>query len=136
LAQSDFVSLHAALTPQTRGLIGAAQLKSMKPTAYLINTARGALLDEDALAQALRDGFIAGAALDCYVTEPLPPDHFLRRAANILLTPHQASYARETGEAVSRAAAQAVLDLMQGRRPKWVVNPDVFSSSNLRAHLK
>jgi phosphoglycerate dehydrogenase-like enzyme len=136
MAKSDFVSIHAALTPQTRGLIGADQLKSMKPSAYLINTARGALLDEPALAQALREGTLAGAALDCFVTEPLPPGHVFFQTPNLLLTPHQASYARETGAAVSRAACQAVADLMNGRRPQWVVNPEVFSSAKLRAKLK
>ena len=101
LAQSDFLSLHAALTPQNRGLIGAAQLRQMKPSAYLINTARGALVDENALARALREGWISAAALDAFVLEPLPADHVLRKAPNVLLTPHLASFARETGERVS-----------------------------------
>jgi len=136
LAGSDFVSIHAALTPETRGLIGADQLKLMKPSAYLINTARGALLDESALAQALRDQTIAGAALDAFVTEPLPSDHVFLQTPNLLLTPHQASCARETGALVSRAASEAVSDLMNGRRPKWVVNPEVFSSPKLRAKLR
>ncbi len=96
LAESDFVSVHAALTPQTRGLLGASELKRMKPTAYLINTARGALLDEAALAHALSAGTIAGAALDCFAVEPLPAGHVFHRAPNLLLTPHQASCARET----------------------------------------
>jgi phosphoglycerate dehydrogenase-like enzyme len=136
LAQSDFLSLHAALTPQNRGLIGEAQLRKMKPSAYLINTARGALVDETALGRALNEGWIAGAAVDAFATEPLPIDHPLRRAANLLLTPHQASFARETGERVSSAAAQAIVDLMNGQRPKFVVNPDVFASPILRARLK
>src|SRR6266480_1998317 len=78
LAQSDFLSLHAALTPQNRGLIGETHLRKMKRTAYLINTARGALVDENALAQALREGWIAGAALDTFAVEPLPAEHILR----------------------------------------------------------
>ncbi len=100
LQRADFVTVHVPLTPQTRGLIGAAQLRRMKPTAYLINTARGAFIDETALCQALQEGWIAGAALDAFVTEPLPADHPLRRAPNVLLTPHQASFARETGARV------------------------------------
>lgn len=136
LAQSDFLSLHAALTPQSRGLIGAAQLRRMKPTAYLINTARGAFVDETALCQALQEGWIAGAALDAFVTEPLPAEHPLRRAPNALLTPHQASFARETGARVSNSAAQAIVDLMNGQKPQCVVNPDVFNSTALRARLK
>jgi phosphoglycerate dehydrogenase-like enzyme len=133
LADSDFLSLHAALTPENRGLIGEAQLRKMKRDAYLINTARGALVDETALDLALRKGWIAGAALDAFVVEPLPGDHPLRRAPNLLLTPHQASFARETGERVSLIAAQAIVDLMNGRRPQFVVNPEVFESKTLRA---
>src|SRR5206468_1267648 len=101
LAQSDFLSLHAALTPENRGLIGETQLRRMKPTAYLINTARGALVDEAALLRALQEKWIGGAALDAFVVEPLPPEHPLRKATNLLLTPHLASFARETGERVS-----------------------------------
>ena len=135
LAQSDFVSLHAALTPQNRGLIGEAQLRKMKPAAYLINTARGALVDEAALVRALHDGWIGGAALDAFVVEPLPPEHPLRKAPNLLLTPHLASFARETGERVSLSAAQAIIDLMRGRRPHFVVNPEVYKSERLRGDL-
>lgn len=136
LAQSDFLSLHAALTPQNRGLIGEAQLRRMKRNALLVNTARGALVDEAALVRALNEGWIAGAALDAYVTEPLPADHPLRRAPNVLLTPHLASYGRETGARVSLASAQAILDLLQGRQPQFVVNPEAFLPGRLRALLK
>lgn len=135
LAQSDFVSLHAALTPENRGLLNETRLRKMKPTAYLINTARGALIDEAALAKVLNENVIAGAALDAFVTEPLPPDHPLRAAKNALLTPHLASFARETGERVSNTAAQAIVDLMQGRKPQFVVNPEVCKSPALRAQL-
>ena len=135
LAQSDFLSLHAALTPENRGLIGEAQLRRMKPTAYLINAARGALIDEAALVKALNEKWISGAALDAFVVEPLPLDHPLRKAPNLLLTPHLASFARETGERVSLSAAQAIVDLMQGRRPQFVVNPEVYKSASLRAKL-
>jgi phosphoglycerate dehydrogenase-like enzyme len=136
LADSDYVSLHAALTPQSRGLIGEAQLRKMKPTAYLINAGRGALVDESALLRALQENWIAGAALDTYVTEPLPADHPLRRAPNVLLAPHQASFASESGERVSLAAAQAIADLKNGKRPQHVLNPDVFNSASLRTTLK
>ena len=136
LAQSDFLSLHAALTPQNRGLLGEAQLRKMKRTAYLINTARGALVDEAALTRALTEGWIGGAALDAFVTEPLPADHPLRKAPNVLLTPHLASFARETGERVSLTAAQAIVDLMNGRRPQFVVDPNVYQSPALRTAVK
>src|SRR5258706_435839 len=133
LSQSDFVSLHAALTPENRGLLGEAQLRRMKPTGYLINTARGALVDEAALARALEEKRIAGAAVDAFSIEPLPGDHPLRKAPNVLLTPHLASFARETGERVSLAAAEAIVELMNKRRPRWLVNPEVFKSPGLRA---
>lgn len=135
LERSDFVSLHAALTPETRGLLGEAQLRRMKSNAYLINTARGPIVDEAALACALRDGVIAGAALDVFSKEPLPLDNPLREAPNLLLTPHQASFARETGEKVSMAAAQAIIELKNGRKPRWVVDAEVYNSPKLRAPL-
>ena len=102
----------------------------------LINTARGALIDEAALVRALQEKWIAGAALDAFTVEPLPADHPLRKAPNVLLTPHLASFARETGERVSLASAQAIVDLMNGRKPQFIVNPEVFKMSNLRAKLK
>ena len=136
LAESDFLSLHAALTPQNRGMIGEAQLRKMKPTSYIINAARGALIDEAALAKALQEGWIAGAALDAFSVEPLAADHFLRKTPNVLLTPHLASFGRETGERVSMCAAQAIADLLQGRAPQFVLNPEVLKSPALRASLK
>jgi glyoxylate reductase len=135
LAESDFVSLHAALTAENRGLLNEARLRQMKRSAYLINTARGALIDETALAKVLNEGVIAGAAIDAYVVEPLPADHPLRSAKNILLTPHLASWARETGERVSTTAAQAIVDVMQGRKPQLILNPDVYKSPALRAKI-
>ena len=135
LAESDFISLHAALNPVTRGLIGEPELRKMKRSAYLINTARGAIVDEAALLRALQEGWIAGAGLDAFATEPLPAEHPLRSAPNLLLTPHQASFGYETGEKVSMAAAQAIVDLQAGRRPAWVVNPEVYDAPALRVKL-
>ena len=135
LAESDFVSLHAALTPASRGMIGEAQLRQMKRTAYLINTGRGALLDEAALVRALKENWIAGAALDVFTTEPLSPNSALRSAPNLLLSPHQSSYARGTGERVSLSAARAIVDLMNGKKPQNVLNPEVFNSPQLRATI-
>ncbi|UQZ81364.1 Glycerate dehydrogenase [Paenibacillus konkukensis] len=88
LAESDFVSIHLVLSDRTRGLIGAEQLKLMRPDAYLINTSRAPIVDQAALAQALREGWIAGAGLDVYETEPLPKDHPFRTLPNVLTTPH------------------------------------------------
>jgi phosphoglycerate dehydrogenase-like enzyme len=112
--------------------MGEAQFRRMKRSAYLVNTARGAVVDEAALVRALTEGWIAGAALDAFVTEPLPPTHPLVTAPNLLLTPHQASFGFDTGSRVSEAAAQAIVDAHAGRRPRWVVNPEVFDAPSLR----
>ena len=135
LEQSDFVTLHAALTPATKGIINEAQLRKMKRSAYLINTARGAHVDESALVKALSEGWIAGAAVDAFVVEPLPVGHPFQTCPNLLLTPHQASFARETGEEVSRRSAQAIVDLMNGLKPQSVVDEKVFASPFLKAKL-
>jgi phosphoglycerate dehydrogenase-like enzyme len=135
LAESDFVTLHASLTDAGRGMIGEQQLRRMKPSAFLINTARGALLDEYALANALISGRLAGAALDVFATEPLPGSSPLRSAPNLLISPHQAGFTFETGEKVSLAAARAVVDLMHGKSPACVVNPAVLSTGTLRVNL-
>ena len=136
LAESDFVTLHSALTPENRGLIGAAQLARMKPTAYLINTARGALVDEAALVAALETRAIAGAAIDAFSAEPLPASSPLRRCPRLLITPHQAFNSVETGEKVSLMAAEAIVDLMEGRRPRQVANPEVLLSPTLRTTIR
>ncbi|HAV63661.1 MAG TPA: hydroxyacid dehydrogenase [Verrucomicrobiales bacterium] len=136
LQQADFVSLHAAVTEQSRGMIGEAQLRAMKPTALLVNTSRGALIDEAALTRALNEGVIAGAALDTFQEEPLPRYSALRSAKNVLLTPHMASLTTDNGRRISDAAVQAVLDLAAGRPPKNIVNPEVLKSPALRTKLK
>jgi glyoxylate reductase len=135
LAQSDFISIHAALTPETRGMIGEAQFRKMKAGSFLINTARGAIVDESALVNALVEQRIAGAAVDVFATEPLPADCPLRSTPRLLLSPHQGSSSRETGESVSEMAAKAIVDLMQGRQPENVLNPEVFKTPQLRTKV-
>ena len=135
LAGSDFVSVHAALTAENSGMIGESQLRRMRRTAYLVNTARGALVEEAALLRALQEGWLAGAALDVYSVEPLPVEHPFRTTPNLLLTPHQGTSSRETAERIGAMAAQAIVDLMQGRRPAHVLNPEIFESPALRARL-
>ncbi|MEU8030596.1 D-2-hydroxyacid dehydrogenase family protein [Streptomyces sp. NPDC049099] len=113
LASSDFVSVHLSLSDRTRGLIGAAELSLLKPTAYLINTSRAAIVDQDALLAALHEGRIAGAGVDVFDVEPLPADHPMRSAPRLLATPHlgyvsRANYARYYGQAVEDI--QAYLD--------------------------
>lgn len=126
LAEADIVSLHLPLTDGTRGLIGRAQLARMKPDAFLINTSRGGLIDETALVAALEDGTIAGAGLDVFAQEPLPPGHPLARQERAILTPHVGG---STGAALIRTAETAagrVIDVLAGRRPGGLVNPDVW----------
>jgi phosphoglycerate dehydrogenase-like enzyme len=110
LSTADFVSIHLALGDRTRGLLGAAELALLKPTAYLINTSRAAIVDQDALLTALHEARIAGAAVDVFDTEPLPPNHPMRTAPRLLATPHlgyvsQANYERYYGQAVEAIEA-------------------------------
>src|SRR5258707_555799 len=98
-------------------------MRLMKTTPFFIKKTPRALVDEAALIEALQDKRIGGAALDAFVIEPLPSEHPLRKAPNLLLTPHFASFARETGERVSLTAAQAIVDLLSGRQPQFMVNP-------------
>ncbi|MFF0424030.1 D-2-hydroxyacid dehydrogenase family protein [Streptomyces sp. NPDC004520] len=107
---SDFVSLHLVLSDRTRGLVGEPELRAMRPSSYLLNTSRAGLVDSDALLRALREGWIAGAGLDVYETEPLPADDPLRTLPNVLALPHlgyvtEANYGRYFGEAVENIEA-------------------------------
>ncbi|MFH1086791.1 MAG: hydroxyacid dehydrogenase [Chloroflexota bacterium] len=126
LAQADYVSVHAPLTPETRHLIGAAQLRQMKPTAILVNTSRGGLVDEAALSEALSSGRIAAAALDVFETEPLPAGHPLTRLDNVILSPHVAGTTEEALVRMAVGAAEAVRCALRGERPPFVVNPDAL----------
>ncbi len=126
LAESDFVSLHVPLTDQTHHLIDATRLARMKPTAYLINTARGPVVDESALVEALRAGRIAGAGLDVYEREPKMADG-LADCPNTVLLPHLGSATRKTRGAMAAMAAENILALWRGQKPPNLVNPDVWS---------
>lgn len=126
LERSDAITLHTRLTSETARLIDARALARMKPGAYLVNTARGEVVDQAALIAALSSGALGGAALDTYEQEPLPVDSPLRRLSNVLLSPHVAG---QTGGALVRvaiSAAQAILDEFAGRRPKYVYNPEAY----------
>jgi glyoxylate reductase len=125
LAESDFVSVHADLNPTTRGLFGAAHFAKMKPSAVFVNTARGPLVDQVALAQALRGGTIFAAGLDVTDPEPLPPSHELYALPNCLIVPHVASATVETRGAMARKCASNLLAGVKGDPlPNWV-NPEV-----------
>jgi len=127
LRESDFVSLHVPLLPQTKGMIGAPQFALMKPTAYLINAARGPVVDERALIAALGAGGIAGAGLDVYETEPVEPSNPLLAMENVVTLPHVGSATDATRHAMVDLATDNVLAVLRGQPPLTPVNPDVLS---------
>jgi phosphoglycerate dehydrogenase-like enzyme len=124
---SDVVTLHVVLSERTRGVVGARELGLMKPTAYLVNTSRGPLIDEAALIAALRENRIGGAAVDVYDEEPLPDDHPLRRLDNLVLTPHLGYYTEETLRPFYEDIVEAVGAFLDGK-PIRVVNPEALRS--------
>ena len=125
LAQSDFVSIHVPLLAETHHLINSRTLASMKSTAYIINTSRGPVIDENALVDALRRGVIAGAGLDVYEKEPAMAAG-LAELDNVVITPHIASATKETRDAMATLAARNVLAMIAGERPETCINPDVL----------
>jgi glyoxylate reductase len=129
LPESDFVSLHVNLSEQTRGLINAERLAWMKPTAILVNTSRGPVVDQQALYEALRDGVIAGAALDVTDPEPLPGDDQLLSLEQCLVVPHIASASRPTRARMAEMAAANLLAGIRGERLPTPVNPEVYDRS-------
>lgn len=127
LTRSDVVTIHLRLSDRTRGLLGARDLAMMKASAFLVNTSRGPIVDEEALVRALARGTIAGAGVDVYDREPLPAGHPLRRAPNIVTTPHLGYVTRENYAVYYRDAAEDVRAFLDGR-PVRVLNPDVLES--------
>jgi phosphoglycerate dehydrogenase-like enzyme len=132
LAEADFVSIHCPLTDKTRGLIGARELALMKPGAYLLNTARGGIVNEDALYQALKDRRIAGAALDCFAQEPVTAPHRFDELDNVLLAPHSIAWTEELFRDIGRATCQVMVDLSLGGQPRGVLNPEVFDQPGFK----
>ncbi|MGE5488316.1 MAG: 2-hydroxyacid dehydrogenase [bacterium] len=125
LRESDFISLHVPLTDATRHLIGEAELKAMKKTAVLVNAARGPVVDEAALARALRDGVIAAAGLDVFENEP-KVEPLLLELPNVVLAPHIGSASIETRRNMSLLAVRNAIDALEGRRPAHLVNPEAW----------
>jgi phosphoglycerate dehydrogenase-like enzyme len=125
LAQSDFVSLHLRASPQTAGMLGREQLQRMKRGSVLVNTARGAIVDTDALVEALRSGPLAAAGLDVYPQEPLPADSPLRELDNVVLLPHTAWVTEEASDRLRRIPVDNILAWLDGS-PASVVNPKVL----------
>ncbi len=127
LEQADFVSVHVPLTSETRGLVDEAVLRRMKPTAFLINTARGGLVDTVALARALRKGWIAGAGLDVLPQEPIAADDPLLGLDNVVLTPHVAFYSEESLADLRQRTAQSVVDVLASRAPEHLANAEALT---------
>jgi len=126
LREADFVSIHCPLTEKTRGLIGARELALMKQEAYLLNTARGGIVNEDALYDALKNRRIAGAALDCFAQEPVTAPHRFAEFDNVLLAPHSIAWTDELFRDIGQAACQVMVDLSLGKKPRGVLNPELF----------
>ena len=126
LRRADFISLHLPLTPETKHIIGRAEFELMKPATLLVNPARGELVDEAALYQALTSRRIAGAALNVFEQEPLPADHPLIQLDNVLYSPHIAGQTEESLVRMSIGAAENILHVFRGQVPPFVVNPEVL----------
>ena len=131
LKESDFVSVHTLLNKETRHLIGEKELRQMKPSAYLINTARGPVIDEQALIKALQEKWIAGAGLDVFEKEPADPDNPLFKMDNVVVTPHCASYSDAAFRRPRIIVLQEAARVLSGRWPKNVVNKTVKPKANL-----
>ena len=121
LREADFVSLHLPLNPDTRGLIDERRLRLMKPSAFLINMARGSVVDHDALVRALREGRIAGAALDVYPREPIPPDDPLLELPNVIMTPHIGTNTHRAIARMVHMAADQLIQVLNGEQPRHAV---------------
>ena len=125
LKTADVVSIHCILTPETQNLIGAHELRKMKKTAFLVDVSRGAIIDENALLAALKENWIAGAGLDVFAHEPLPPGHPLLEMDNVVLSPHFAWYTREAHARLETEALQRALEILKGRMPQNIINSQV-----------
>lgn len=128
VAGVDAVSLHQRLTAETRGVIDAKRLAAMKPDAMLVNTARGALVDADALVASLNSGHLMGAAFDVFEQEPLPAGHPFLGCERLVLSPHIGGATREAMRRTAIEVAAQIVDVLARRKPKWLINPDVWSA--------
>ena len=135
LRRADFVVCLCPLTEQTRGLLDARRLALMKPTAVLVNVARGPIVDQVALTEALRDRRIAGAALDVFEQEPIDPDDPLLQLDNVILSPHAVALTDEAFSGTGRSACQAILALARGEVPRYLANPEALDHPRLRERL-
>jgi phosphoglycerate dehydrogenase-like enzyme len=136
MAQSDFVVVACLLNDETRHLIGARELARMKPTAYLINVARGPIVDERALCETLAARRIAGAGLDVFEEEPTPSSNPILELDNVIVTPHSLAWTDELFDRIARTAIGAILAVHSGRRPQYLVNPEALSHPRVGAWLQ
>jgi D-3-phosphoglycerate dehydrogenase len=132
LRTSDVVSVHVTLTSETRHLLGAPELRSMRSDAYLINTSRGRVIDEYALYEVLHSGHLAGAAIDVFEQEPLAAESPLRELPNVILTPHMVGHSQELMATIPPVAAENVLRILRGEPPLYVKNPEALSAWHRR----
>lgn len=135
LTRSDYVSLHCRLEPHTRRMLGEEQLRRLKPTAYLINVGRGELIDQPVLVRALRERWFAGAGLDVFEHEPLPPDDPLTQLDNAILTPHWLPSTRRAGRLTMETMARGMLAIASGKLPDNIVNPGVIERAGFQRKL-
>ena len=133
--ESDFLSISCPLNDETRGIVNAERLALMKPTSYLINTARGALVDQKALYETLKAGRIAGAGLDVFELEPTPPNEPITQLDNVLLAPHALCWTDECFAGIGAADIAGVLAVMRGEVPRGLVNREVAGRDGWQAKL-
>jgi phosphoglycerate dehydrogenase-like enzyme len=133
--ESDFICIHCPLSAETRHLVGGPQIRAMKPTAFLINTARGGIIDQAALTLALQESRIAGAALDVFEQEPLPVDDPLTRLENVILAPHSVAWTDQLVRANGVEACRNLRAVLHGERPAALVNPEVWSRPGFQQKL-
>lgn len=124
--RADYISLHIPLTDETKNMVGAKLLSLMKPTAYIVNTARGGIINETALAEALKENRIAGAALDVLESEPPQADNPLLSLKNVILTPHTAALTRECSARVAHEAVRGIIEYLKGNMPQFVFNKELL----------
>jgi phosphoglycerate dehydrogenase-like enzyme len=133
--ESDFVAVNCPLTDETRSLVNAERINLMKPTAYLINTARGPIVNQADLVTALQTNRIAGAGLDVFEVEPLPVDHALTRMDNVILTPHSLAWTDELYHDTGASACENILSVLRGETPQFTVNKAVFAQPGFQNKL-
>ena len=132
LERSDYVSLHTPLTPETGHLMGEKEFRRMKSSAFLINTSRGPVVDEQALIRALQQGWIAGAGLDVFEKEPLDPDSPLLKMDNVVVLPHSASYSDAAFDLLHRRVGEEMVRVLTGHWPLNLINPSIREKVQLK----